>query len=103
MRRVRYYLTQGCVFVLVRFFWTVGHVIPSAGSTPYQLSDVDNGETFIIMPSEKRFISEVGEKVWSGTFDFNQMILFGMGVRFIHISPDDRQYLAVFVEEEQSE
>ena len=40
MRRVHYYLTQGWVFVLVWFFWTVGHVTPSAGSTPYQLSDV---------------------------------------------------------------
>lgn len=65
----------------------------------------ENGETFpiIIMPSEKRFISVVGEKVWSGTFDFHQMTLYGMGVRFIHISPDDRQYLAAFVEKERNE
>jgi hypothetical protein len=63
------------------------------------------GENFPILlePSEQRTISVVAEKIWSGTFNLHNRKVFGMGIRFIHISPEDRQYIAVLVEKEQHE
>jgi len=63
------------------------------------------GENFPILlePSEQRTISVVAEKIWSGTFNPQNRKVFGMGIRFIHISPEDRQYIAVLVEKEQHE
>ena len=63
------------------------------------------GENFPILlePSKQRTISVVAEKIWSGTFNLHNRKVFGMGIRFIHISPEDRQYIAVLVEKEQHE
>jgi hypothetical protein len=63
------------------------------------------GENFPILlePSELRTISVVAEKIWSGTFYIRNRKVFGMGIRFIHISPEDRQYIAALVEKEQHE
>jgi len=60
------------------------------------------GEKFPILlePSEQQTISVVGEKIWSGTFHIDNRIVFGMGVRFIHISPEDLQFISTLVEKE---
>ena len=50
--------------------------------------------------SEERSISVVGKKVWSSTFSIDNRPVFGMGVRFIHLSPEDQQYIASLVEKE---
>jgi hypothetical protein len=41
----------------------------------------------------------VGKKIWSGFFNIDNRSVFGMGVRFIHISPEDRNYIGTLVEE----
>ena len=61
------------------------------------------GENFPILlkPSEQRTISLVGAKIWSGNFTIDNETVFGMGVQFIHISAEDRNYIAALVEKEQ--
>jgi hypothetical protein len=61
------------------------------------------GENFplLLKPSEQRTISIVGEKIWSGSFTIDNKTVFGMGVQFIHISAEDRNYIAALVEKEQ--
>jgi hypothetical protein len=54
----------------------------------------------LLKPSEGRSISVVGKKVWSGTFNIDNRPVFGMGVQFIHLSPEDQQYIASLVEKE---
>ena len=63
------------------------------------------GENFPILlkPSEQRTISVVGEKIWSGSFTIDNKTVFGMGVQFIHISPEDRNYIAVLIEKSSNE
>ena len=60
------------------------------------------GEQFPILlePSEQQTIAVVAEKIWSGTFTIDNRTVFGMGVRFIHISPEDRQFISILVEKE---
>ena len=54
----------------------------------------------LLKPSEERSISVVGKKVWSGTFNIDSRPVFGMGIRFIFISPEDRQFISTLVEKE---
>ena len=61
------------------------------------------GENFplLLKPSEQRTISIVGEKIWSGSFTIDNKTVFGMGVQFVDISTEDRNYIATLVEKEQ--
>ena len=63
----------------------------------------ENGENFRILlkPSEQRTISVVGAKIWSGSFTVENKTVFGMGLQFIQISTEDRDYIAALVEKEQ--
>ena len=54
----------------------------------------------LLKPSDGRSISLVGKKVWSSTFSIDNRPVFGMGVRFIHLSPEDQQYIASLVAKE---
>jgi hypothetical protein len=56
-----------------------------------------------LKPSEQRTISVVGEKIWSGSFTIDNRTVFGMGVQFIHISPEDRNYIADLIEKSSNE
>ena len=56
-----------------------------------------------LKPSEQRTISIVGAKIWSGTFNIDNREVFGMGIQFVQISPEDREYIAALVEKEQHE
>ncbi len=61
------------------------------------------GKSFplLLKPSEQRTISVVGAKIWSGSFTIDNKTVFGMGVQFIKISTEDRNYIAALVEKEQ--
>ena len=63
------------------------------------------GENFpiVLKPSEQRTISVVGEKIWSGSFTIDNRTVYGMGVQFIHISPEDRNYIADLIEKSSNE
>ena len=54
----------------------------------------------LLRPSEEHSISLVGKKIWSRTFNINNRPVFGMGVKFMLISPEDRQFISTLVEEE---
>ncbi len=60
------------------------------------------GKNFPILlkPSEGGSISVVGKKIWSRTFNIDNRPVFGMGVRFIHLSSEGQQYIASLVEKE---
>ena len=61
------------------------------------------GESFplLLKPSEQRTISVIAGKIWSGSFTIDNREVFGMGVQFIQISAEDRNYIADLVEKEQ--
>jgi hypothetical protein len=63
---------------------------------------VENISILLTTP-EQRSIPVIGEKVWSDFFDIHYGTAFGMGVQFIHVSPEDRQYIADLVEKKRSE
>jgi len=63
--------------------------------------EIEGNFPILLKPSEQRTISVVGEKIWSGSFTIDNRTVFGMGVQFIHISPEDRNYIAALVEKEQ--
>jgi hypothetical protein len=54
----------------------------------------------LLKPSEERSISVVGKKIWSRTFNIDNRPVFGMGVQFMLISPEDRQFISTLVEKE---
>ena len=54
----------------------------------------------LLRPSEEHSISLVGKKIWSRTFNINNRPVFGMGVKFMLISPEDRQFISTLAEEE---
>jgi len=59
--------------------------------------------SILLKPPGQRSIHVIGEKVWSDIFDIHYGTAFGMGVQFIHVSPEDRQYIAALVEKKRSE
>jgi len=63
--------------------------------------DPEIGEKFSILlkPSEQQTISVVGEKIWSGSLTIDNRTVFGMGMQFLDISPAERTYIAVLVEQ----
>ena len=54
----------------------------------------------LLRPSEEHSISLVGKKIWSRTFNINNRPVFGMGVKFMLISPEDRQFISTLVEKD---
>jgi Tfp pilus assembly protein PilZ len=65
--------------------------------------EIGENVPILLKPSEQRTISIVGEKIWSGSFTIDNRTVFGMGVQFIQISPEDRNYIAVLVEKSSDE
>lgn len=67
--------------------------------------DLGFGKNFIInlKPSEQRSISVTGTKIWSASFDIDNRSVLAIAVRFIYISPEDRDFIAALVEKERSD
>ena len=63
------------------------------------------GQNFkiVLKPPGARSISVIAKLVWSGNVDIDDKAVFGMGIRFMAISPGDRQYIATVVEQERSD
>ena len=57
----------------------------------------DENFSILLNPSEKRSIEVIGEKIWSDTSEAGYGTVFGMGIRFIYISPGDHQYIAALL------
>jgi hypothetical protein len=45
----------------------------------------------------------IAKLVWSDNLNVDDKAVFGMGIRFMAISPEDRQYIASLVEQDQSD
>jgi hypothetical protein len=61
----------------------------------------DENVSIVLNASEQRSIAVIGEKVWSDASKTGCGTVFGMGIRFIYISPGDHQYIAELVKNEQ--
>jgi len=56
--------------------------------------------TIYFKPAGVRSIPVIAKMVWSGNLDVDDETVFGMGIRFIAISPADQNYIASLVEGE---
>ena len=63
------------------------------------------GESFkiVLKPPGVKSIPVIAKLVWSGNLDVEDKAVFGMGIRFRAISPEDRQYIASLVGQEKSD
>jgi hypothetical protein len=58
--------------------------------------------TIHLKPPGAKSIPVIAKMVWSGSLDIENESVFGIGVRFIAISPEDQRYIASLVEAELS-
>jgi hypothetical protein len=65
--------------------------------------ELDQRFSIFLNPSRARSIPVIAETRWSGNLDVDDRAVFGMGVRFIAISPEDQAYIATVIEEGRSE
>ena len=63
------------------------------------------GQTFkiVLKPPGAKSIPVIAKLVWPDNLDIDDKAVFGMGIRFMAISPEDRQYIAALVEQERSD
>jgi hypothetical protein len=63
------------------------------------------GESFkiVLKPPGAKSIPVIAKLVWSDNLNVDNKAVFGMGIRFMAISPEDRQYIASLVEQEKSD
>jgi len=59
--------------------------------------------TIVLKPPGAKSIQVIATLVWSDNLDIDDKAVFGMGIRFMAISPEDRQYIATLVEQERSD
>ena len=65
--------------------------------------ELENSFAIVLEPFEERFIAVFGEKVWSGSISLDDRTVFGMGIRFTFMAPEDRRHIATLVEQEINE
>lgn len=56
--------------------------------------------TIYFKPAGVRSIPVIAKMVWSGNLDIDDETVFGMGIRFIAIAPEDQHYIASLIEAE---
>ena len=59
--------------------------------------------TIVLKPPGAKPIPVIAKLVWSDNLDIDDKAVFGMGIRFMAISPEDRQYIASLVKKERSD
>jgi hypothetical protein len=65
--------------------------------------DLDRRFAISLKPPGARSIRVIAETRWTGSLDIDDRTVFGMGIRFIAISPEDQQYIATLLEEVRTE
>jgi hypothetical protein len=58
--------------------------------------------TIVLKPPGMKSFPVIAKLVWSGNLDIDDKAVFGMGIRFMAIAPEDRQYIAILLEQERS-
>ena len=63
------------------------------------------GESFkiVLKPPGAKSIPVIARLVWSDNLNIDGKAVFGMGSRFMAISPENQQYIATLVELEKSD
>ena len=86
---------QGSIAVMTRD-------ISADGAFVFSPVKPELGQRFTIFfkPPGVKSIPVIAKMVWSGNLDIDDEKVFGMGIRFIAISPEDQQYIASLVETE---
>ena len=71
----------------------------------YSSMEPELGESFkiVLKPPGAKSIPVIAKLVWSDNLDMDNQAVFGMGIRFMAIAPEDRQYIATLVEQEKSD
>ena len=65
--------------------------------------ELDRRISILLEPPGARSFRVIGKMVWSDNFDLDDKTVFGMAIRFIAISPEDRKYIAAVVGEGRSD
>ncbi|MCG6946332.1 MAG: PilZ domain-containing protein [Deltaproteobacteria bacterium] len=63
------------------------------------------GESFkiVLKPPGAKSIPVIAKLVWSDNLDIDDKAVFGMGIRFMAIAPEDRKYIGTLVEQESND
>ena len=64
--------------------------------------ELDQRISILLEPPRARSIRVIGKMVWSDNLDIDDETVFGMGIRFIAITPEDQQYISTLVEKRRS-
>ena len=75
------------------------------GACIFSPMEPELGESFkiVLKPPGARSIPVIAKLVWLDNFEIDDKAVFGMGIRFMALAPEDRQYIAALVEEEESD
>ena len=75
------------------------------GACIYSPMEPELGQSFTIVlkPPGTKSIPVIAKLVWSDNLDIDGKAAFGMGIRFMALSPEDRQYIATLVERKSSD
>jgi hypothetical protein len=65
--------------------------------------EVEESFKIVLKPPGVKSIPVIAKLVWSDNLDMDNQAVFGMGIRFMAIAPEDRQYIATLVQPEKSE
>jgi hypothetical protein len=65
--------------------------------------ELDNRISILLEPSGAKSFRVIGKMVWSDNFDLDDKTVFGMAIRFLAISPEDRKYIATVAGEGRSD
>ena len=80
---------QGSIKVKTKDISVAGAFILSSAEP-----ELDQRISILLEPPGARSIRAIGKMVWSDNLDIDDETVFGMGIRFIAISPEDQQYIA---------
>ncbi len=58
--------------------------------------------SILLEPPGAKSIRVVGKMVWSDNLDIDDETVFGIGIRFIAITPEDQRYIATLVKKGRS-
>ena len=79
--------------------------ISADGACVFSPMEPELGQNFkiVLKPPGTRSIPVIAKLVWTDNVDIDDKAVFGMGIRFMAIAPEDRQYIATLVEQERSD
>jgi hypothetical protein len=65
--------------------------------------ELQQGFTIVLKPPGAKSIPVIAKLVLSDNLEIDDKAVFGMGIRFMAISPEDRQYIAAVLEQNRGD